>query len=225
MYKSTRPLYGTAHGTRFWLNTDVCGLICAALVYLLLWLALALVHGTVLPPARSTADAALLVAFDIIALLALASHWRTMTTDPGAVPRGAVPPPDYDDDIDGGGGGGSMGDLLESGSLSVSALGEVHARRRRRALARTRECSRCQSFRPERAYHCNVCNRCVVKMDHHCPWYKLLLGPSLCIALPLWPRLRPLVHSSWKASPVQRPSLTHCCCCSSSTSSSSSSSA
>jgi len=169
MQSSSRPLFGTAHGTRFWINTDVCGLLCATLVYFLLWLASALVHKTVLPPARSTADAALLISFDVIALLALVSHWRTMTTDPGAVPHGAEPPPDYDEDS----GAGSLGfsDKLESGTLSMSALGEAHARRRRRALARTRECNRCKGFRPERAYHCNVCNRCVVKMDHHCPWY------------------------------------------------------
>ena len=171
MQPSTRPLFGTAHGTRFWLNTDVCGLICATLVYLLLWLALALVHNTVLPPARSTADTALLVGFDAIAVLALVSHWRTMTTDPGAVPLGAEPPPDYDDDGSSGTGALGFSDQLENGTLSMSALGEAHARRRRRALARTRECSRCKGFRPERAYHCNVCNRCVVKMDHHCPWY------------------------------------------------------
>jgi len=30
-------------------------------------------------------------------------------------------------------------------------------------------CRRCKGFKPKRAHHCSICNRCVVKMDHHCP--------------------------------------------------------
>ncbi|KIY66742.1 zf-DHHC-domain-containing protein [Cylindrobasidium torrendii FP15055 ss-10] len=30
-------------------------------------------------------------------------------------------------------------------------------------------CSKCLSQRPERAHHCRICNRCVLKYDHHCP--------------------------------------------------------
>ena len=36
-------------------------------------------------------------------------------------------------------------------------------------------CPRCLSIKPMRAHHCSVCKRCVKKMDHHCPWYKLKL--------------------------------------------------
>lgn len=37
-------------------------------------------------------------------------------------------------------------------------------------------CRKCWAPKPERAHHCSVCGRCVLKMDHHCPW----LGSS-CI--------------------------------------------
>ncbi|CAO3572731.1 unnamed protein product [Mortierella alpina] len=37
-------------------------------------------------------------------------------------------------------------------------------------------CSKCQHVKPERAHHCRVCKRCVLKMDHHCPWVLNCVG-------------------------------------------------
>ncbi|KAH9065236.1 DHHC palmitoyltransferase-domain-containing protein [Lactarius vividus] len=31
-------------------------------------------------------------------------------------------------------------------------------------------CRICWQPKPERAHHCSQCGRCVLKMDHHCPW-------------------------------------------------------
>ncbi|KLO05627.1 zf-DHHC-domain-containing protein [Schizopora paradoxa] len=31
-------------------------------------------------------------------------------------------------------------------------------------------CRKCWAPKPERSHHCSVCKRCVLKMDHHCPW-------------------------------------------------------
>ena len=33
-----------------------------------------------------------------------------------------------------------------------------------------KECYKCKNFKPPRAHHCSACGRCVIKMDHHCPW-------------------------------------------------------
>lgn len=34
----------------------------------------------------------------------------------------------------------------------------------------TRWCRKCWAPKPERTHHCSICGRCVLKMDHHCPW-------------------------------------------------------
>lgn len=37
-------------------------------------------------------------------------------------------------------------------------------------------CRKCDSFKPARAHHCHVCRRCVLMMDHHCPWMANCIG-------------------------------------------------
>ena len=34
----------------------------------------------------------------------------------------------------------------------------------------------CHVFKPERCHHCSTCNRCVLNMDHHCPWINNCVG-------------------------------------------------
>ncbi|EPQ52473.1 zf-DHHC-domain-containing protein [Gloeophyllum trabeum ATCC 11539] len=41
------------------------------------------------------------------------------------------------------------------------------------------KCRKCGLPRPERAHHCRICNRCVLKYDHHCP----VLGVNQCVGL------------------------------------------
>lgn len=39
-----------------------------------------------------------------------------------------------------------------------------------------RYCKKCQTKKPDRAHHCSTCKRCVLKMDHHCPWLATCVG-------------------------------------------------
>lgn len=39
-----------------------------------------------------------------------------------------------------------------------------------------RYCKQCQAIKPMRSHHCGICKRCVLKMDHHCPWVNNCVG-------------------------------------------------
>ncbi|KAI0009546.1 palmitoyltransferase PFA3 [Xylariaceae sp. FL0662B] len=49
-------------------------------------------------------------------------------------------------------------------SFTVKSNGEI------------RFCKKCQARKPDRAHHCSTCRRCVLKMDHHCPWLATCIG-------------------------------------------------
>ena len=34
----------------------------------------------------------------------------------------------------------------------------------------------CHGFKPERCHHCSTCQKCVLNMDHHCPWVNNCIG-------------------------------------------------
>ncbi|EFN76569.1 Palmitoyltransferase ZDHHC3 [Harpegnathos saltator] len=40
------------------------------------------------------------------------------------------------------------------------------------------KCPKCCSIKPDRAHHCSVCQRCIRKMDHHCPWVNNCVGEN-----------------------------------------------
>lgn len=44
-------------------------------------------------------------------------------------------------------------------------------------LPNPRNCRLCQGrWKPSRAHHCKTCDRCIFRMDHHCPWINNCVG-------------------------------------------------
>ncbi|CAH2323022.1 palmitoyltransferase ZDHHC16 isoform X1 [Pelobates cultripes] len=37
-------------------------------------------------------------------------------------------------------------------------------------------CRKCIAPKPARTHHCSICSRCILKMDHHCPWLNNCVG-------------------------------------------------
>ena len=57
--------------------------------------------------------------------------------------------------------------LTDPGSVPEAAVPTDVQRRMHSKLSM---CSQCQTFKPPLSHHCRICNRCISRMDHHCPW-------------------------------------------------------
>jgi len=160
----SRRKCGTSPFDKNWLNFDCCGLTCAVFAYLFHLYGIYVVCFVLIPPwmsyakdgirKRSTWGIFHTLAFISVAAIAIYSHYKTMTTDPGSVPPDAEPLPDD------GNTNSIIGGDPEGKSLT----------------SKSRACRRCRTFKPRRAHHCSICNRCIVKMDHHCPWVNNCVG-------------------------------------------------
>lgn len=95
-------------------------------------------------------------------LIGLYTYFKVAYTDPGsplnyemlkvydmqAVENGAELPPEF----------------LSRRSITIKRDG------------RFRVCRTCHVWKPDRCHHCSRCDRCILKMDHHCPWFPGCVG-------------------------------------------------
>lgn len=87
------------------------------------------------------------------------------TTNPGAVPMGARPLQSNLEEA-------AAGD--EDNAIIIERDYIRGGLQRRRGVRRCRQCN--DNYKPSRAHHDSVTGRCIVKMDHFCPWVGNAVG-------------------------------------------------
>lgn len=105
------------------------------------------------------------IAFTIYVLLLL---FLTSARDPGIIPRNSHPPEGeirYDSSVEAGG--------RHTPSLQFPRTKEVMVNG---IAVKVKYCETCMIYRPPRCSHCSICNNCVERFDHHCPWVGQCVG-------------------------------------------------
>lgn len=97
----------------------------------------------------------------VTAFTSISLFFLTACTDPGFIPRQNGP--------------------FSEGPTQASRIDLIHEGQSkdfpvRGALVKIRYCITCCVYRPPRASHCHMCDACVERFDHHCPWVGNCVG-------------------------------------------------
>lgn len=95
--------------------------------------------------------------YDLVLLL------MTSGRDPGIIPRNAHPP--EPEGFDGSAEGTPQLRLPRFKEVDVNGI-----------TVKIKYCDTCMLYRPPRCSHCSICNNCVERFDHHCPWVGQCIG-------------------------------------------------
>lgn len=110
---------------------------------------------------------ALLVAFSWCILACVVSYLLTACADPGRLPDSWRPRENAEHSNDAHAQQSSAATQQTAvppypPAVTVAAM--------LRPDGQPRYCNKCRIFKPDRAHHCSSCSRCVLQMDHHCPF-------------------------------------------------------
>lgn len=135
-------------GGKLWCIKDICGIICAVLTWMLIIYAEFVVMAVILIPTINSFYSSLNMA--IFQSLAFLAFASHLRTM--FTDPGAVPK------------GNATKEMIQQMGFRD---GQVIFK-----------CPKCCSIKPDRAHHCSVCQRCIRKMDHHCPWVNNCVGEN-----------------------------------------------
>ncbi|KAG2243447.1 hypothetical protein Bca52824_094706 [Brassica carinata] len=111
---------------------------------------------------------AILVVPILFTLYVLILLFFTSARDPGIVPRNSHPPEEdlrYETTV--------SADGRQTPSVQIPRTKEVMVNG---VTVRVKYCDTCMLYRPPRCSHCSICNNCVERFDHHCPWVGQCIG-------------------------------------------------
>lgn len=109
------------------------------------------------------------LSYQVIFLLMLTSG-----RDPGIIPRNIHPPEPEED-------AGSSSDWsgAQTPKIRLPRTKDVIVNG---VVVKIKYCDTCMLYRPPRCSHCSICNNCVERFDHHCPWVGQCIG-QVCYSL------------------------------------------
>ncbi|KAK6924627.1 Palmitoyltransferase, DHHC domain, partial [Dillenia turbinata] len=103
----------------------------------------------------------------VLTFIALVLLLLTSGRDPGIIPRNAYPPEPEGCDV--------------NAEIGAGLTPQAHFPRMKEVVVngktvKIKYCDTCTLYRPPRCSHCSICNNCVEKFDHHCPWVGQCIG-------------------------------------------------
>ncbi|XP_053093569.1 palmitoyltransferase ZDHHC14 isoform X3 [Pangasianodon hypophthalmus] len=120
------------------------------------------------PFLAATLTPAIPVVGGVLFFFVLGTLLRTSFSDPGVLPR-ATPDEaaDLERQIDVANGSSTTGYRPPPRTKEITVKGQT---------VKLKYCFTCKIFRPPRASHCSLCDNCVERFDHHCPWVGNCVG-------------------------------------------------
>ncbi|XP_050294760.1 palmitoyltransferase ZDHHC3 [Anthonomus grandis grandis] len=147
-FRKESDFHNKCCGGMLWCIRDICGIICAILTWLLILYAEFVVMSVILYPSSNT----LYSVINTILFQTCAFLAFASHLKTMFTDPGAVP----------------------KGNATKAMMKQMGLREGQIVF----KCTKCCSIKPDRAHHCSVCQRCIRKMDHHCPWVNNCVGEN-----------------------------------------------